>query len=184
MRSSSIVAWLCVLAVVPNAAFAQATDTSRAPRPAVLPGVTVEASPGIKPARYVNTTKFDLFYERKKTSPSGRFFEREDIEREDPQTIEDLLKKLPGVRVQRDRLGIPTISFVQCEALNLARVANSRQVTLYVDGQRASEPFETLSNMKPRDVEAMEVYRGASQLPMEARGDGCAAIFIWTRYTP
>ena len=30
----------------------------------------------------------------------------------------------------------------------------------------------------------MEVYRGASQLPIEAIGDACAAIFVWTRYTP
>lgn len=32
------------------------------------------------------------------------------------------------------------------------------------------------------DIEAMEVYRGVAELPSVARGDACAAIFVWTRY--
>jgi hypothetical protein len=44
-------------------------------------------------------------------------------------------------------------------------------------------PGEFLANLKSNEIETMEVYRGPSQLPMEAVGDACAAVFITTRYT-
>jgi hypothetical protein len=43
--------------------------------------------------------------------------------------------------------------------------------------------MEVLDDLTTLDVEAMEVYRGPSQLPQEAMGNACAAVFIWTRYS-
>lgn len=60
----------------------------------------------------------------------------------------------------------------------------STTVQVFIDGVRVTEPFVALGSLTTNDIEAMEVYRGVSELPMEAAGDGCAAIFIWTRYTP
>lgn len=54
---------------------------------------------------------------------------------------------------------------------------------LYVDGMRTNDELvpETLKEMSSSDVEALEVYKGPSELPMEALGDACSAIYIWTR---
>jgi hypothetical protein len=41
-----------------------------------------------------------------------------------------------------------------------------------------------LSELKTSEIETIEVYRGVSQLPVEAMGDACAAVFITTRYSP
>jgi hypothetical protein len=49
-----------------------------------------------------------------------------------------------------------------------------------IEGRAKSEAFYLLH---VNDVEAMEVYTSPSQLPQEAMGNSCAAIFIWTRYT-
>jgi hypothetical protein len=56
-------------------------------------------------------------------------------------------------------------------------------VGVYVDGFRAlGDPGEILGMINPADVEAIEVYRGPSELPAEFMSDDCAAIVIWTRY--
>jgi len=44
--------------------------------------------------------------------------------------------------------------------------------------------MEVLGNLSTNEIETVEVYRGASQLPLEAMGDACAAMFITTRFSP
>ena len=55
---------------------------------------------------------------------------------------------------------------------------------VFVDGMKVTEPFVTLASLNANDVEAIEVYRGTAELPAEAAGNGCAAIMVWTRFTP
>jgi hypothetical protein len=40
---------------------------------------------------------------------------------------------------------------------------------------------EQLNDINPAEIEAMEIYKGPGELPVEARGKGCAAVFVWTR---
>jgi hypothetical protein len=40
-----------------------------------------------------------------------------------------------------------------------------------------------LGALRLSDLESIEVYRGPSELPPDARGDGCAAIFVRTGVT-
>jgi len=55
---------------------------------------------------------------------------------------------------------------------------------VFVDGQSlGAGGTEFLTDLKTSEIETMEVYRGPSQLPMEAVGNACAAVFITTRYT-
>jgi hypothetical protein len=145
-----------------------------------------------KPGRYANTARFDAFYERKARSIGGSFLTREDIERADASEAVDLLRRVPGVRIQRSSSsGIARVLFPRCAgALDPSRQESSdgrgpsHVVQVFVDGTKVSEPFVVLSSLSASDVEAMEVYRGVAELPSEASGDGCAAIMIWTRYTP
>lgn len=144
-----------------------------------------------KPARYGSTTRFDAFYERKTRAIGGSFLTREDIERADVSDAADLLRRIPGVRVQRTSTGIARVQFPRCAGVADPGRGESSDgrgpspvVQVFVDGTKVSEPFVTLSSLAASDVEAMEVYRGVADLPPEAAGNGCAAIMIWTRYTP
>jgi hypothetical protein len=150
---------------------------------------------GLKPARYKDTGKFDEFFARKARAVGGRFFTRDDIERSRRRSAVDLIATVPGVRIDRLPSGNAMIRFARCSGSGLLGqkgakdqskdgFGKSETVQVFVDGMRVSEPFVTLATLTADDIETMEVYRGVSELPMEAAGDGCAAVFIWTRYTP
>lgn len=49
-------------------------------------------------------------------------------------------------------------------------------------GGTPRDVIEKLNRIPPSDIEMIEVYRGASQLPAEFHDDGCAAIVVWTRW--
>jgi hypothetical protein len=52
---------------------------------------------------------------------------------------------------------------------------------VFVDGQFSSDCTDRLEQINPAEIEAIEIYKGPSQLPAIARGKGCGAIFIWLR---
>ncbi len=49
---------------------------------------------------------------------------------------------------------------------------------LFIDGVRVLD-ISALANISPGQIEAVEVYQGSAQLPAEARGDACFAVFVW-----
>lgn len=51
---------------------------------------------------------------------------------------------------------------------------------LFVDGMRV-RGLSFLNSISPAQIEGIEVYQGAAQLPAEAKGNACAAIFIWLK---
>lgn len=52
---------------------------------------------------------------------------------------------------------------------------------LFLNGTRIQDVPTELGLLRLSDIEAVEVYRGPTELPAEAVGNGCAAIFVWTR---
>jgi hypothetical protein len=164
-----------------------------------LDTVRVEATLAYgKPARYRHTGKFDDFYERRAKRP-GSYFTREDIERSGRSKVSDILLMVPGVTFQwrtgHNKQGTaPHLRVARCVApvIPLSGRSGGTNATpgygwfaLYIDGQRIrGDPMEILGNLATTEVETIEVYRGPSQLPLEAMGDACAAMFITTRYTP
>jgi len=140
-----------------------------------------------KPARYRHTGRFDDFYERRAKRP-GTFFTREDIERGGRNTVFELMSSVPGVIVGTRPGGIPYIRVSRCVGNSIRVGGPSPWLALYINGQRfrgagPADVMDYLSQIKTADVETVEVYRGASQLPMEAVGDACAAVFVTTRFT-
>jgi hypothetical protein len=59
-------------------------------------------------------------------------------------------------------------------------------VAVYIDDLETqrfeSEVEQVLGSIRLSDIEAIEVYRSPSELPLRAMGNACAAIFIWTRF--
>lgn len=154
-----------------------------------LDTVRVEATLAYgKPARYRHTSKFDDFYERRAKKP-GSYFTREDIERSGRSRVTELISTVPGITLQ-DRGGQLYLRVARCTAPTLT-LGSSRGppprgwFAVFLDGQRLqADPLDVLNELKTSEIETIEVYRGVSQLPVEAMGNACAAVFITTRYTP
>lgn len=132
----------------------------------VLPELTVVGEQYVSP-------RMAGFYQRRRLG-LGQYMDREAIERRNASAVTDLLMGLAGVRVYRNS-GDPfvqNVAFLRCE-----------RIGVYLDGFRLwGDPAQNLSLINPADVEAMEIYRGASELPAEFMSDDCGAIVIWTRY--
>ncbi len=60
--------------------------------------------------------------------------------------------------------------------------ANIQRLAYFLDGLRTTGDLLTV--FRPQNIEAIEIYRGPSELPPEAMGNACAAVFIWTRRSP
>jgi hypothetical protein len=151
------------------------------PAAQALPDVKI-ADKLAKPARYANTRRYDEFYTRRAMG-FGTFLTREDIDRQFKTNTPELLQGIPGMKVKRVgndwrvqslqcQMGLPGISDALSDPQKWIRV--------FIDGMDVGDASE-LASINPAQIEAMEVYKGPSELPVEARGRGCAAIFIWTR---
>lgn len=162
-----------MIAVLPLLALLAQTQPVDTTRKTTLPAVSVEAE-AFKPARYNATTKFDEFY-RRKSRGEGKFFTREDLERTSRSEAAYMLQGIGGVRVIPQRMSQPPIiRFNRCPY---------NRVALFIDGLQTGDIAQTLFELNVNNIEAMEVYTSPSQLPQEAMGNSCAAVFIWTRYT-
>jgi|DewCreStandDraft_5_1066085.scaffolds.fasta_scaffold04347_3 iron complex outermembrane receptor protein len=115
------------------------------------------------------------FFERQRMR-QGIFITREQIERLRPRLLSDLLRQMaPGVR-------ITSTPFMESRAAMARSVGLARcPIQFFIDGVPAYA--FNIDDMRPGDVEGIEIYRGASEVPaefnrFEAR---CGVIVIWTR---
>lgn len=114
-------------------------------------------------------------FERRRKKGIGHFFGREEIEERDPRYTSDLLRHVPGVRVGPYRPEGTEIIMGRDAAMKCAPVIFLDG--LYMKGLRIDDiPATTLG--------AVEVYRGASEVPVQfaqMAPTACGAILIWTR---
>lgn len=134
-----------------------------------LPKVVVNSS--LVPARYAGTSRFDDFY-RRRADGNGVFLTREYMDARAADRPEDILRSVPGIRI-RYRGSTPYIQFIRCE-----------QVEVYIDGFRSHEGFAAFLELNPRQIEAMEIYKGVATVPPEFSPlpNDCAAVVVWTRW--
>jgi hypothetical protein len=108
-------------------------------------------------------------FEARRRTLSGTFIGREEIEAVNPYVFSDLLRRVPGARV------VPTSSTGHRVLLRGGCIPE-----LWVDGTRAGTTSDLDSFLKPSDIEALEVYNGAS-LPAQFGPNPCGAVVVWTR---
>lgn len=152
----------------------------------------------VVPERYGASSRMHEFY-RRRARARGRFFTRDEIEASGRAKLTDLLRLVPGARVTTFLGNRAEVAFARCtgpvqlaQSGSLMAVATHATrsrggtVALYVNGARVDtiSAKETLGEFDLGEIEAIEVYRGISELPPEALADACAAIFIWTRFGP
>jgi hypothetical protein len=117
----------------------------------------------------------DDFY-RRRAEGKGRSFTREEIER--LGSVRAALATVPGVRPTAD--GNNRLSGVALTRCSGDVGGRPSVIAWFLDGNRVSNAPELHDN----DIEAVEIYRGSSQLPAEAVGNACAAVYVWTRRSP
>lgn len=149
-------------------------DSVSAPATGPIPGagqplaaVTVEGAPPMDP-RLAD-------FERRRRTGFGQYIDRVGIERSGAYTLQDVIGRMKGV-------------FLDCAGSG-CQVRMSRSNTgdclpdWYLDGY-LNNNFGPLTPI--RDVAALEVYLGASDVPGEFAGRtaGCGAVIVWTRSGP
>lgn len=123
-------------------------------------------------AEYLERNGFD----RRRRSGLGSFITRAEIERRRPRYLSDALRSVVGLSFQPN--GTRGDAYV-----SMSR-AGSRPcpVQYFVDGTLIGPGFN-IDEIAAGDVEALEIYRGASQVPPEfnRRSSACGVIAVWTR---
>lgn len=124
----------------------------------------------------VQTHWLDQFERRRANSGRGIFITRADIVKRGARTGVDVIRLVPGVRIQPTRNGL-----------------TNQIIMMRGNGGRSCFPTMFLHNMPysgtmddfvAEDIEAVEVYVGISEIPPELDKNGkgiCAAIVVWTR---
>lgn len=155
----------------------------------------VEAS--LVPARYGPSSRLEGFY-RRRARERGRFFTREEIEESGRSKLTDLLRLVPGTRVKTLPGNIAEVAFARCSGAgrlpsgvdpNPGRSTasgGSSPIAFYFNGVPVdtSTGRRMIAELDLAEIEAVAVYRGVSELPLEAMGNTCAAIYVWSRFGP
>jgi carboxypeptidase family protein/TonB-dependent receptor-like protein len=106
----------------------------------------------------------------------GTFLDREEIEKRQSVLTTDLFRTIPGLTV-----GFDGQNYVVQSSRSLG---SGCQVQWYLDGS----PYDNSSNdldqmLRPDDIEAVEVYKSASEVPVQFQGHdaACGTILVWTK---
>jgi hypothetical protein len=131
-----------------------------------LPEVAVEAPPAMG-ARFRD-------FERRKATGRGHYLTRTEIEAKGASDLVSAVRNLRGVTVDCAGSG--------CR-IRMVR-APSRCLPEYIVDEREDNMFGP--TIPIRDIEAIEVYTGPSDVPGEFAGTnaGCGVIVIWTKSGP
>jgi hypothetical protein len=119
------------------------------------------------------------FYDRQRTG-FGNFITREDIERRNPAAVTHLFNAIPRAQVIGEQVAFRGSGDV-FRAL-LIEEEGPCFPELYVDGAWWGSDY-SLNYFNPDEVEAIEVYSGPAQVPIQynTADSGCGVILIWLR---
>lgn len=123
-------------------------------------------------AEYLERSGFD----RRRRTGAGQFLTRADIEKRRPMFLSDALRQIAGIRFQPQR--VRGGSYV-----TMSRTGTRFcPVQYFVDGTLIG-PGYNIDEIRADDVQGVEVYRGASEVPPEfnRRTAACGVIAVWTR---
>lgn len=118
-------------------------------------------------------------FERRRLSGHGQFRNEEELDRSGAYTLQDVVIPMRGVDVDCSKT---TPGGDGCR-IHMFRAPSSCDPEFIVDG-RADKWFGPRTPI--RDIIALEVYSGPSDVPGEFAGSnsGCGVIVIWTRSGP
>lgn len=115
------------------------------------------------------------FYKRQQTGGGGRYFNYAEIVRRNPISMSDLMRNVPGVRIQsRGQQSFVRIRGSMCAPL------------VVLDGQALMAGEVDLDAWDPKSFEGVEVYSGPAAVPVEFQrnqrvSSSCGTIVLWSR---
>lgn len=139
-------------------------------RAVALPAVRVRASKG---TQRLSTAGF---YARQ-ANGIGQFVTRSQIEARRPAQLSDMLRSMPGVQLR------PTAFRDAQASMNRSSTGSRRcAIQYFIDGVPLVPGFN-IDDIPPGDIEAMEIYYGSSQVPVQFNRQNalCGVIVVWTR---
>lgn len=126
--------------------------------------------------------KLSGFEERRKLG-IGEFIDRNDLRKWEDRQTAVLLALVAGLDVRR--AGNKAYAVTSRAAPPLTRVLRPPPcyMDVYIDGAALSPGAFDLNSINLRDVEAIEVYKSAAQMPPQYNktSKGCGVILVWTR---
>lgn len=146
---------------------AATSDSTNRRRVQELPAEEVTAPPS-RGVRYAD-------FERRMRTGRGHYITREQIEQAGYNTLQDAARVLRGVTVE--------CAGARSCSIRMVRAPQGCYPVYFVDGREDQffGPFVAI-----RDIEGMEIYAGASDVPGEFAGSAamCGVVVIWTRNGP
>lgn len=166
-------------------------DTALTMSITTLTPVSVEAKLEVHPPPG-NPHKYDEFL-RRKSLGFGHFITRDEIDSKPQSDTRALFSHIAGIKFRIDgsrwfltsqRCSGGSIPGMGSGSSRNPVKDNKYDPIIFINGlqmSRNSNGMEMLREIPPQDIEAVEVYQGAAEMPAEAKGDACFAIFIWLR---
>jgi len=122
-------------------------------------------------------------FRQRRRQGNGTFFDRAEIERRNPRVLSDLLRNVPGVRLENFQGGL---RYVSGRFRSLSPEAGSGNgacdMMIYLNGQPfPSDAGTSDARIRVTEILAVEVYVAAGSVPREFAGTNaaCGVILIW-----
>lgn len=152
----------------------------------VLAAVPISLEPVKVTADTMTLPEIKGFLQRKGRG-NGTFLTRTEIDQMGARVFTDVLRRVPGMRLQPREGSFGPSYAVQSTRTDGMNGGRGCPVLFYVNGI----PFPVSSDLEinhyvaPNDVAAVEIYSGASQIPTQFNSSTlnarCGVIVIWTR---
>ncbi|MEP6551387.1 MAG: carboxypeptidase regulatory-like domain-containing protein, partial [Gemmatimonadales bacterium] len=114
------------------------------------------------------------YYQRLERGTAGVFVTRDQIDRENPRNLTQLLQRVPGVRLQR-RAGATGVRMRDRTCWPL----------VWLDGNALSSGEADIDGILPSSLEGIELYMGSTTAPAQfswtRNMSSCGTILLWSR---
>lgn len=152
------------------------------PRPIEIRGVEVEAEAD---RHGVRTQALKEFYERAEGG-AGYYITREQIDSWQPRQVSDLFRMIPGLGIVHTANGErAAMGARSAPTYDLFGRLKECPIQYFVDGSpyEAAGPESMYLDIRPQEIEGIEVYSGTVGLPPQFRrtNRNCGVILIWKR---
>jgi TonB family protein len=141
-----------------------------------LPVATQELEPvHVRGQSIRYTGRLAGYYERLERRTSGVFITRDEIEKDNPRTLNQLLQRTPGITTSRQRDG----------SIGLRMRDRTCAPLVWLDGTALPTGQVDLDTFQPNTLEGIELYLGSTAAPARYSWSrdlsNCGTILLWTR---
>jgi TonB family protein len=128
----------------------------------------------IRSGRIDFTGRLAGYYQRLQRHSEGYFITREEIDRENPSRLSQLLTHVPGVTARGNRTG----RGVRMRQRNCSPL-------VWIDGMSMGAGEVDLDAFPPNTIQGIELYLGSTTAPLRYQADrdqsSCGTILLWSR---